>query len=100
MSANTLGKITGYGSINQKTFDYSDNATAQQWIIISEDELEAYRQIAIATDIESVTADENGYNSPSIAGIYTPGGMRLQKVQQGVNIIKYKDGSSKKIFVE
>jgi hypothetical protein len=100
MSANTLGKITGYGAINQKTFDYTNEATAQQWIIISEDELEAYRQIAIATDIESVTANENGYDSPPVAGIYTPGGTRLQKVQQGVNIIKYKDGSSKKIFIE
>ena len=68
--------------------------------VVSEDELEAYRQIAIATDIESVTANENGYDSPSVAGIYTPGGTRLQKVQQGVNIIKYKDGSSKKIFIE
>ena len=45
MGANALGARTGYGSVPQVSFDYSDAATQQQWIIISEDELETYQKI-------------------------------------------------------
>ncbi|MBR2154709.1 MAG: dockerin type I repeat-containing protein [Bacteroidaceae bacterium] len=45
MGANVFGSRTGYGSIPQVAFDYSDNATQQQWIIISQNELETYQKI-------------------------------------------------------
>lgn len=97
MSANALGKVTGYGTIGQATFDYSDKATAQQWIIISEDELAKYQAIAMATGIE-VVKEELG--DKTVIGIYTPDGIQRKEVQKGFNIIKYDDNTTKKIFVK
>ena len=101
MSANALGKTTGYGPIAQTDFSYSDTATAQQWIIISEDELEAYQTAAVATGIRTIAVDDTTLDGgKTVVGIYTTGGVQLQETQKGFNIIKYSDGSSKKIFVE
>lgn len=98
MKANTCGKITGYGSINQTAFDYSDKATNQQWIIISEDELEAYRNAAISTNIESVAQEDR--TGKSVTGIYTIDGIRLPKTQKGFNIIRYNNGTTQKIYIK
>jgi len=98
MKANTCGKITGYGSINQTAFDYSDKATNQQWIIISEDELEAYRNAAISTNIESVAQEDR--TKKSVTGIYTIDGIRLPKTQKGFNIIRYNNGTTQKIYIK
>ena len=98
MKANTCGKITGYGSINQTAFDYSDKATNQQWIIISEDELEAYRNAAISTNIESVAQEDR--TEKSVTGIYTIDGIRLPKTQKGFNIIRYNNGTTQKIYIK
>lgn len=97
MSANALGKVTGYGTIGQATFDYSDKATAQQWIIISEDELAKYQAIAMATGIEVV---EEELGDKTVIGIYTPDGIQRKEIQKGFNIIKYDDNTTKKIFVK
>ena len=101
MSANALGNITGYGSISQVSFNYSDSATSQQWIIISEDELEAYQAAAVATGIRSIALDDKSIDGEkTVIGIYTTGGVQLNETQQGFNVIKYSDGTSKKIFVK
>ena len=95
MSAASYSSRRGYGSISQETFDFSDKATTQQWIILSEDELAAYQQKAIETSISAVnTSDE------TIVGIYTMDGILLNALQQGFNIVKYSNGQVKKIFVE
>jgi hypothetical protein len=95
MSAASFSNRRGYGSIPQETFDFSDKATTQQWIILSEDELAAYQQKAIETSISAVnTSDE------TIVGIYTMDGILLNAFQQGFNIVKYSNGQVKKIFVE
>lgn len=95
MSAASFSNRRGYGSIPQEAFDFSDKATKQQWIILSEDELAAYQQKAIETSINAVnTSDE------TIVGIYTMDGILLNAFQQGFNIIKYSNGQVKKIFVE
>ena len=95
MSAASFSNRRGYGSIPQEAFDFSDKATKQQWIILSEDELAAYQQKAIETSISAVnTSDE------TIVGIYTMDGILLNALQQGFNIIKYSNGQVKKIFVE
>lgn len=95
MSAASFSNRRGYGSIPQEAFDFSDKATKQQWIILSEDELAAYQQKAIETSISAVnTSDE------TIVGIYTMDGILLNAFQQGFNIIKYSNGQVKKIFVE
>lgn len=101
MQANTLGKITGYGSIPQTTLNFANSATSQQWIIISEDELEAYQAAAVATGIRSIAVDDKSIDGEkTVIGIYTTGGVQLNETQQGFNVIKYSDGTSKKIFVK
>ena len=95
MGAASFSNRRGYGSISQEAFDFSNKATTQQWIILSEDELAAYQQKAIETSINAVnTSDE------TIVGIYTMDGILLNAFQQGFNIIKYSNGQVKKIFVE
>lgn len=99
MQANALLKL-GYGPVAVAAINNASNATAQQWIIISEDELEAYQDAAIATGVRSISIDDKAPNgSKTVTGIYTTGGIQLQKSQKGFNIIKYSDGTTKTIFV-
>lgn len=101
MQANKAGKATGYGTIAQANFSYSNSATAQQWIIISEDELEAYRAAAVATGIQSINLDDKTVSgSKTVVGIYNTGGMLMKETQKGLNIIRYSDGTTRKIFVK
>ena len=101
MNAAALSNRKGYGSISPAKFDYSDAATTQQWIIISEDELADYQAQAIATDIQDVEAEDNTENGKNgIVGIYTVGGVALKAMQKGINIVQYSNGQVKKIVVE
>lgn len=101
MGANTYGAVTGIGTVTQANFSFANTATAQQWIIISEDELEAYRAIAIATTIDAAEVD--GWTpdeGKSVNAFYTTGGIRRHQLQKGFNIIRYSDGTSKKVVVK
>ena len=101
MGAKTYIEKLGYGMLEQATFNYSNSATAQQWIIFSEDELEAYRQAAIATGIESVSLNEGSADgSKTVVGIWSADGVAKSKTGKGLNIIRYSDGSTKKVFVK
>lgn len=100
MSATDLSSRRGYGNISQATFDFSDKATTQQWIILSEDELAEYQQKAIETDIREVNANEAQNDASTIVSICTIDGISLKALQKGVNIVKYSNGQVKKIFVE
>ena len=95
MSAAAYSNRRGYGSISQEAFDFSNDATTQQWIILSEDELAAYQQNAIETSISAVNTTND-----TIVGIYTIDGILLNAFQKGLNIVKYNNGQVKKIFVE
>lgn len=101
MGAKTYIEKLGYGMLEQATFNYSNSATAQQWIIFSEDELEAYRQAAIATGIESISLNEGSADgSKTVVGIWSADGVAKSKTGKGLNIIRYSDGSTKKVFVK
>ncbi|MDE6722238.1 MAG: hypothetical protein K2J84_08865 [Bacteroidaceae bacterium] len=101
MNANAINARNGYGTLSQDTFNFSDAATKQQWIIISEDELEAYQAYAVATGIRPITINDSTMNGDKkVVGIYTTGGIQLQATQKGFNIIKYNDGSSTTIYVK
>lgn len=101
MGAKTYIEKSGYGMLEQATFNYSNSATAQQWIIFSEDELEAYRQAAIATGIESVSLNEGSADdSKTVVGIWSADGVAKSKTGKGLNIIRYSDGSTKKVLVK
>ena len=54
MGAGIFVNSNGYGSVIQSNFNYSNSATDQQWILISEDELADYRAAAISTGIHQV----------------------------------------------
>ena len=51
---------------------------------------------SIATSINS--ANENTFNE--VEGFYTAGGVKHDKPVKGINIVKYTDGSIKKIYVK
>ena len=88
-----------FGSVSQTAFDYSDAATAQQWIIISEDEIEEYKKIAIATSIETVEQLPVGSVSDNtITEIYNASGVRINSLGKGINIVRYANGETKKIL--
>jgi len=55
MKADKMGRM--YGGILQASFDYSDAATQQQWLIISEDELETYQKM-LGVEKTVVTLDD------------------------------------------
>ena len=101
MSAASLSNRKGYGNISQETFDFSDNATVQQWIILSEDELATYQQKAIETGITNIHVNDKTIGGEdTVVSIYTTYGFPLNSTQQGFNIVKYSSGAVKKIYVK
>ena len=101
MSAASLSNRKGYGNISQETFDFSDNATVQQWIILSEDELATYQQKAIETGITNIHVNDKTIGGEdTVVSIYTTDGFPLNSTQKGFNIVKYSSGAVKKIYVK
>lgn len=101
LSASAMTSTTSYGKIATATFDFSDNATAQQWIIISEDELELYHASAVASGIQEIKINDSAVTGDKkVISIYSANGNLMQHTQKGLNIIKYSDGSCKKIYVK
>ncbi len=101
MSAASLSNRKGYGNISQETFDFSDNATVQQWIILSEDELATYQQKAIETGITNIHVNDKTIGGEdTVVSIYTTDGIPLNSTQKGFNIVKYSSGAVKKIYVK
>ncbi|MBO4641929.1 MAG: hypothetical protein J5661_03580 [Bacteroidaceae bacterium] len=86
------------GLVNQATFDYSDKATAQQWIIFSEEELKAYQARVTAIGQIRMTDDEQS-DSLDPEAVYSIDGKRLSRPQKGFNIIRHKNGKVSKNLV-
>lgn len=68
-----------YGLTERASFDYSSSSYTQQWIIISEDELERWKEINTPTGIGEV---KQGEKESDKSGKYVEDG----------NVIIYKDG--------
>lgn len=101
MGANSFNNLTGVGTISQVAFDYADTATAQQWIIISEDEIETLQKYAVALGIEDISLGDSAFGGDAkVIGIYSADGTKLQSTKSGMNVIRYSDGTSKKIWVK
>ena len=95
------GKMSSsYGTISQVAFNYAETPS-QQWIIISEDELEKYgmKPAVPTTNIGTVTVNDKEVEK-KVVGIYTIGGAKLNSTQPGINIIRYSDGTSQKVLVK
>jgi len=58
MKAEDVNASKGYGAVPQQSFNYSNSATQQQWIIISEDELNDYLAAAVHPDHELVLDED------------------------------------------
>lgn len=99
MMASTYSTTLEYGKVTAAAFDFSDNATTQQWIIISEDELPLYNSKAVASSISLNEVTESA-SKKVVTGIYNIGGAKINNVQKGINIIRYNDGTSKKIILK
>lgn len=95
MAANKMTD-TGYGTITTVAFNFADTATQQQWIILSEDDIMALGA-NVVTDIKDATTEADNI-SKNVTGIYTASGIKVEKMQPGLNIIKYSDGTTKKII--
>lgn len=101
MIANAFSNTLGYGKVVGGSFDFSDNATKQQWIIISEDELSLYNATPVASSISNVeVTDYSTTQSNTINAVYNTNGTRLSGTKKGLNIIRYNDGTTKKLFVK
>ncbi len=99
MEADGLSETTGRGMAKQTAFNFSDSATSQQWIIISEDDLDAYRKAAIPTGIKDTGTDGSSSGQAKIAGVYSIDGTRKTGTTKGLNIIRYTDGSASKVYI-
>lgn len=101
MSADAYSNVLKYGKASIASFDFADTATKQQWIIISEDELAKYWDVTATepTGINDIIQND-GESTKTVSSIYNASGIRLEQTQPGFNVIKYSDGSSKKIFVK
>ena len=78
-----LGSYRWYVKVDPKGDDYTND----EFIFVEEDE----------TNYISTTqfgADDN------VEGIYTVGGVKVDEPVRGVNIIRYKDGQIKKVYIK
>ena len=78
MTMGTLSKTTGYGTVSITEFNYSDaGGTKQRYVILSEDELEAYETAALPTGIHSVAVEDDPAAATSTA-VYSVDGRLVQ----------------------
>lgn len=99
MFANTYTSSLGYGSVGIASFNFSNSTTAQQWIIVSEDELEAYRNVLIATSIQEVNQRDDAENH-EVKAVYNTDGRQLMQMRKGLNIIRYQNGETRKVMMK
>ena len=99
MVANVFSNLTGYGNVSISSFSFSNAATAQQWIIVSEDELETYRTIWKTTSIKDFNHMEDS-DDTEVKAIYRADGRRTQQIQKGLNIIHYRNGNIRKVMIK
>lgn len=99
MQANVYSDITGYGNVSIVSFSFSNSATAQQWILVSEDELEAYKNILATTNIKNYNHQEDS-QSNEIKAVYNTDGRKMLQMQKGLNIVRYQNGNIRKVIVK
>ncbi len=95
-SMNTNGNLQ-WNAANQKLGAY-------RWYITSTYTGDDYANVAFVIDEEGeeTTAIDQLFVDPNteIEGIYTVDGVKLYKPAKGINIVKYTDGRTKKVYVK
>ena len=66
----------------------------------TQDHWELFRSIVPLTETETTIKTLSSDNDNSIAGIYAIDGKPVETLQKGVNIIRYSDGSIKKVYIK
>lgn len=83
MTMGALSKATGYGTVSVADFNYSDaGGTMQRYVILAEDELEAYETAALPTGIRSVAVEDCADDAASTA-VYSLDGRLMQTLPAG-----------------
>lgn len=102
MQAKPVGAFSGYGTESVVNFNFANSVKDQRYIIVSEDELEAVKNAAIAVGISSpkVNDSQDVETINRAESIYNISGMKMSETKRGINIIKNADGTSKKIYIK
>jgi hypothetical protein len=83
MGAKAMAGTLGFSQVTPVNFNFTNSATAQQWIIISEDELDEYRAAAGITAIREIVSTTDGAEPKT----YDLQGRRVSKPTHGVYIV-------------
>lgn len=83
LTAKAMSGSLGYSVLYVSDFDFTNSATAQQWIIISEDELEEYQQAAGATAIHEIAASAENAEQKT----FDLQGRRITNPKKGLYIV-------------
>lgn len=97
MQLGAANTFTGVGTCKVVNFDFSDKATDQRYIILSGEELGFEN---IYTSIENVTRPSTVLQNRVVSSIYNLSGVKVPALQHGINIVKYSDGTSEKVYVK
>lgn len=95
LEAKALSQTTGVGQLSKVSFSLANSAKAQRYIFISEDDIANFEGIANPDGIKTVQTDDFGHVTPTVIGVYTLGGVRLEQPVHGINVLRYSDGSSR-----
>lgn len=80
MALGALSKSLNYGSASVVDFDYSNSGgTMQRYVLISEDDLEAYQNAALPTGIRSIPVDNETTEAGSDVAVYSIDGRLVQR---------------------
>lgn len=88
----------GAGQLTIANFNFATSAKNQHYVFVSEDDIKQFEEIAYPDGIISIKADEGVGAAPTVMGIFTTGGMRIDKPVRGLNVIRYSDGTSRVII--
>ena len=89
MSVNAFNERLNYGTVTTASFNYSDaGGTAQRYIILAEDEIDAYEQAALPTGIQDVNKGTT-IVEPSTGDTYDLSGRKVRndKLHRGIYIV-------------
>lgn len=87
--ANEYGN--GFGSYIAARLNFADKSTNMRYFIVSEDKIDAF--LAAAAGVQSVDADAE----KTVIAIYSIDGKLLDDLRPGVNIVRYSDGTARKV---
>lgn len=94
MEMKECGAVTGYGGNSITAFNFSNSASAQRYIIIAKED------IPVSTSIMTPSINSEEASKAMPYSVYSVDGKMRSNLHKGINIIKYADGTCKKVFVK